>query len=48
MSTSLASAFVDEVQQGHQDACGWSLVLWLRLERLRGRVDGIMEGGTDG
>lgn len=34
-----AAELVDEVQQELEDVCGWSLLLWLRLERLRGAVD---------
>lgn len=29
---------VDEIQQELEDVCGWSLILWIRLERLRKRV----------
>jgi len=40
-----AAELVDEVQQELEDVCGWSLILWLRLERLRGRVEGGHFGG---
>jgi hypothetical protein len=39
---------VDEIQQELEDVCGWSLLLWIRLDRLRGKVDSIAKGGTDG
>ena len=34
-----AAELVDEVQQELEDVCGWSLLLWIRLERLRGAVE---------
>lgn len=40
-----AAELVDEIQQELEDVCGWSLILWIRLERLRGRVDGGRFGG---
>ena len=39
-----AAELVDEVQQELEDVCGWSLLLWIRLERLRGRIEPL---GTD-
>lgn len=30
---------VDEVMQELEDVAGWSLLLWLRLDRLRGAVE---------
>ena len=39
-----AAELVDEVQQELEDVCSWSLILWIRLERLRGRV-GAPTGG---
>ncbi|MBK8980649.1 MAG: hypothetical protein IPM29_32505 [Planctomycetes bacterium] len=40
---------VDEVQQELEDVCGWALILWVRLERLRRRVTQIHEqGGAHG
>ncbi|HEX5050428.1 MAG TPA: hypothetical protein VFZ65_01520 [Planctomycetota bacterium] len=30
---------VDELQQELEDVCGWGLILWLQLDRLRGAVD---------
>jgi hypothetical protein len=40
---------VDEIQQELEDVCGWGLILWLRLDALRDRVDHFGEmGGTDG
>ena len=44
-----AVELVDEVQQEIEDVCGWSLLLWIRLERLRGRVARDQgAGGVDG
>jgi hypothetical protein len=43
-----AAEGVDEVQQELEDVAGWGLLLWIRLERLRGRVEHLDEGGTDG
>jgi hypothetical protein len=44
-----AAELLDEVQQELEDVCGWGLILWLRLERLRGRVERVEgTGGTDG
>jgi hypothetical protein len=44
-----AAELVDEVQQELEDVCGWSLILWLRLERLRKRVGAnVAEGGDRG
>lgn len=44
-----AGELVDEVQQELEDVCGWGLLLWIRLERLRGRAERVEElGGTDG
>ena len=42
-----AVGLVDEIQQEIEDVAGWGLILWIRLERLRGRV-GQLEGGADG
>ena len=40
---------VDEIQQELEDVCGWGLILWLRLDRLRGRVERFgAKGGGDG
>jgi hypothetical protein len=42
-----AAALVDEIQQELEDVCGWALILWVRLERLRERVDAVrVEGGA--
>ena len=41
-----AVELVDEIQQELEDVSGWSLLLWIRLERLRTRVTQL--GGTDG
>lgn len=38
---------VDEVQQELEDVAGWSLLLWIRLARLRGRVEQLQQGGKD-
>ena len=43
-----AAELVNEVQQELEDVCGWSLILWIRLQRLRGRVDAVVQGGADG
>jgi hypothetical protein len=42
-----AAELVDEVQQELEDVCGWSLILWIRLERLRGRLAPAAERGGD-
>lgn len=39
---------VDEIQQELEDVCGWSLLLWIRLERLKQSVDAKEQGETDG
>jgi len=33
-----AAELVDEVMEEIEDICGWSLLLWLRLDRLRDHV----------
>ncbi len=43
-----APELVDEVQQELEDVCGWSLLLWIRLERLKQSVAAADQGGTDG
>lgn len=40
-----AVELVDEVMQELEDVCGWSLILWLRLEVLRGRVGQLGDEG---
>ena len=35
-----AGALVDEIQQELEDVCGWALILWMRLDRVRGRLGG--------
>ena len=40
-----AAELVDEVQQEIEDVCGWSLLLWIRLGRLRGRVEQLTDRG---
>lgn len=44
-----AAELVDEVQQELEDVCGWALLLWIRLDRLRGQVERVaeLEGGND-
>lgn len=42
-----AAELVDEVQQELEDVCGWSLLLWIRLERLRGVVEQHELGGKE-
>lgn len=39
-----ANALVDEIQH----VCGWALILWVRLDRMRARVAQLGEGRTDG
>lgn len=43
-----AADLLDEVQQELEDVCGWSLLLWIRLERLRQRIGAAGNGGIDG
>ncbi|MBK8100638.1 MAG: hypothetical protein IPK26_26410 [Planctomycetes bacterium] len=43
-----AGELVDEVQQELEDVCGWSLLLWVRLERLRQRIAAAGKGEIDG
>jgi hypothetical protein len=43
-----AAELVDEVMEELEDVAGWSLLLWIRLERLRDRVIAVVEGGPDG
>ncbi|MCA8975202.1 MAG: hypothetical protein KDC98_10795 [Planctomycetes bacterium] len=43
-----AADLVDEIQQELEDVCGWALILWLRLDRLRDRVSQLGEGESDG
>lgn len=40
-----AAELVDEVQQELEDVCGWSLLLWIRLERVRRSAARIVENG---
>lgn len=40
-----AADLVDEVMQELEDVAGWSLLLWIRLDRLRGQVENTTEGG---
>jgi hypothetical protein len=42
-----ANELVGEIQQELEDVAGWGVLLWIRLERLRGRVDAAGEGGSD-
>lgn len=39
-----AVELVDEIQQELEDCCGWALILWLRLDALRGRVEELNGG----
>jgi len=41
-----AAELLDEVQQELEDVCGWSLILWVRIEELRQRVATAAQGGT--
>jgi hypothetical protein len=44
-----AVELVDEIQQELEDVCGWGLILWLRLDRLRSHLEHIeTQGGADG
>jgi hypothetical protein len=38
----------NEVMEELEDVSGWSLLLWVRLDRLRGRVEQLDQGGNDG
>ena len=42
-----AAELVEEVQQELEDVCGWSLLLWIRLERQRARVEHLGTGGDN-
>ena len=42
-----AAELVDEIQQELEDVAGWGLLLWLRLERLRGVVDQLEHLGGE-
>ena len=42
-----AAELVDEIQQELEDVAGWSLLLWIRLDRLRGRVEQLGHEGED-
>lgn len=43
-----ATELVDEAQQELEDVCGWSLLLWIRLERLKAGVAELGAGETHG
>ena len=44
-----AVELIDEIQQEVEDIAGWGLLLWIRLDRLRSRVEQVEHlGGTDG
>lgn len=44
-----AAELVDEAMEELEDVCGWSLLLWVRLDRLHARVERVAErGGEDG
>jgi len=43
-----ATELVDEAQQELEDVCGWSPLLWIRLERLKARVAELGAGETHG
>ena len=42
-----AADLVDEVMQELEDVAGWSLLLWIRLDRLRERVEHVRELGGE-
>jgi len=40
---------IDEVQGELEDVAGWGLILWVRMQRLRERIErGQSQGGSDG
>ena len=43
-----AVELVDEIQQELEDVCGWSLLLWIRLERIRGLGQRLEQGDPHG
>lgn len=44
-----AADLANEVMQELEDVAGWALLLWIRLDPLRGRVEQLHEqGGNDG
>jgi len=43
-----AAELVEEIQQEIEDVAGWGLLLWIRIERLRGRVELLRGGGERG
>jgi len=43
-----APELVDEVLQELEDVCGWSLLLWIRLERLKQSVAAAEQEATNG
>lgn len=43
-----AAELVEEIQQELEDVCGWSLLLWIRLERLKAGVAELGAGETHG
>ncbi len=38
---------LDEVQEELLDVCGWSYILWIRLERLRAKLAQVEPGACD-
>jgi hypothetical protein len=39
---------LDEIQQELEDVCGWSAILWSRLQRLRDELTvGVQRGEAD-
>lgn len=36
---------VDELMQEVQDIAGWGLLLWIRLDELRGRIESVRKKG---
>ena len=42
-----ARELVDEIMEELEDVCGWSLILWTRLEGLRENVDAVTAQGGD-
>lgn len=39
--------FVDEVMQELEDVAGWSLLLWIRPDRLRDQVEHVAQPGGE-
>ena len=42
-----AAELVDEIQQELEDVCGWSLLLWIRLDRVRRSAARVGDNGGE-